>query len=217
MWAVCQSVYSGSVPSHTGQRSRSGEICHRVFVVVNFIIQRAGHEARSFFSSDFEPNTLLPDAALGSFLLSLHPAPPPPPPPLDKKANIERRTVHFLLSITFIRFFPAAACHGLQIQEIERCPRDRLTALYAHFNSLIPPVLVLSVETSDTTSEDIKRWSHASWDSLLSFFLFRSIWRKLPMNMQVSLDASSTAGSSVVVRCAGIDRTNQRSLDCCRS
>ena len=75
----------------TGQRSRSGEICHRVFVVVNFI-QRAGHEARSFFSSSHDRASSQPHfclALLWEVSSCLSPPPPPSPPP-RQKASIKR-------------------------------------------------------------------------------------------------------------------------------
>ena len=48
-------------------------------------------------------------------------------------------------------------------------------------------------------------------------FLFVRSGENFPWTCTMSLDASSAAGSSIVVRCAGIDGTNQRSLVCCRS
>ena len=129
----------------TGQRSRSGEICHRVFVVVNFI-QRAGHEARSFFFFSvvigLRAKHTSARRCFGKFPLV---SPPPPPPPSTKRliSSLES-TVHFLLSITLIRFFPAAACHG----PLERC-RDRLTG------SRPPCSVVRSLRFTDSTSSGL--------------------------------------------------------------
>ena len=167
----------------------------------------------AFFSSwsDCEPTPLLPcQALLWEVLSSLSPS--------TKKKLISREDRAFSsLDLVHKLFF---SCGSLPWSSDSR---NRLIVLwqahgplYAHFDSLIPPVLVYRNQW-----HNIRRHLKGGLNRTHFGLSFRSIWRieNFRWTCTVSLDTSLLlhAGSSVVVRCAGIDRTNQRSLDCCRT
>ena len=201
----------------TGQRSRSDEICHRekekVFVVVNFIQPPEQDTKReAFYSSraDSEPTTLLPDAALGSVFLSLSPPPP------STKGLYQERIVHFLLSITFIRIFfqrePAMVFRFKKQNSAVAGPRPLVRSLrFTDYtcSGLWKPVTQHQETSKRGLTPHGTRFGFSFVRSGEYFWWTCTVW--------LSFEASSTAGSSVVVRCAGMDRANQRSLDCCRS
>ena len=152
----------------TGQRSRSGEICHRVFVVVNFI-QRAGHDARSFLfvviGLRANATSAIPGAALGSFFLSSL-------SPSTKKANIKRGPCIFFprsrsYKIFFFQRQPVMVVFWFKKQTDSAVAGSRLPCTLTSIHWFHQ---FWSIETSDTTSRDVQRWSQ--WDSLWSFFSF---------------------------------------------
>ena len=113
-------------------------------MVVHFI-QRAGHEARSFFFRRHDrtsSQTHFCQALLWevSSCLSLS-----PPPPLDKKANIKRGPCIFFSLSRSLDFFQRQPAMVFRFKK-KNGAADRLTGftvpLHAHFDSLIPPVLV---------------------------------------------------------------------------
>ena len=174
-------------------------------MVVTFI-QRAGHKARIFLFVVIDARTSSKRhfcharRSFEEFLLvsSL---------PIDKKANIKRELCNFLSRFRSKEFFPA--CRGLQIQGTEQCRGRLMAPFYTHFDSLIPTVLVYKPVTQHHSQKTSKGGLR-----LKLFFpqLFVRSGKNFPRTCTLLLDASLAAGSSVVVQCAGIDRTNQRSL-----